>query len=101
MLGRANTLALLLCSISTLSCSGPTGQSCAVDYDCESGFCKADGTCTPADVDAAVGTDAPGDGTSALCTPNHDGSVTLAELPLQAGRMGTFRIATNATWNTA
>ena len=101
MLGRANTLALLLCSMITLSCSGPAGQTCAVDGDCASGFCKADGTCAPADVDAAVGTDAPGDGTSALCTPNHDGSITLAELPLQAGRMGTFRIATNATWSTA
>jgi hypothetical protein len=38
---------------------------------------------------------------SDTCTPNHDGMITLAELPLHAGASAKFRIATSATWNTA
>jgi len=45
--------------------------------------------------------DTPGDGTSALCVPDHDGSITRAELPLVAGRMANFKIATAATFATA
>jgi hypothetical protein len=33
--------------------------------------------------------------------PNHDGTITRAEVPLQAGLHATFRIADNATFNTA
>jgi hypothetical protein len=90
---------MLLCSIS-VGCGGSSGDSCALDSDCASGFCKADGTCGPAPVDAAPD-DGAIDGTTALCNPNHDGSITLAELPFIAGRMGTFRITTDAAWNTA
>jgi len=95
--------AVLLCSI--VSCSGGGGTSCAVNDDCESGFCKADGTCAPAggDVDAgdSGGDGGGGDATTAVCTPNHDGVITADELPMAAGKMATFRIATGATWNTA
>src|SRR5688572_18464956 len=104
MLGRVDRALLLLCSIDAVAlaaCSGPVGQTCAVDSDCASPFCKADGTCGPAPIDASLVIDAAPDGTSALCNPNHDGSISLAELTFIAGRMGTFRIATNATWNTA
>lgn len=46
--------------------------------------------------------DAPVDGTtSGVCVPDHDGEITLNELPLIAGRSATFRIATSATWDTA
>jgi hypothetical protein len=45
--------------------------------------------------------DAAIDGTTGLCNPNHDGMITLAELPFMAGRMGTFRVTVDATWNTA
>ena len=45
--------------------------------------------------------DALADGISGACTPNHDGQISLAELPLIAGRSASFRIATNATWSTA
>lgn len=91
---------LLLCSIA--ACSGGSGAQCEVDTDCASGFCKADGTCGDGDVDGGTGgNDAAIDGASTICTPNHDGMITLAELPMAAGRMGTFRIATDATWSTA
>jgi hypothetical protein len=75
---------------------------CTKDEECASGFCKADGTCGPAAVDAALQQDDGGtDASTALCTPNHDGQISLAEVPLAAGRMATFRVATNASWDTA
>lgn len=91
---------MLLCSMS-VACSGAAGQTCAVDADCASGFCKADGTCGPAPADASPQGDGAVDGISGLCNPNHDGSISLAELPFVAGRMGTFRVTTDVTWNTA
>jgi hypothetical protein len=91
----------LQCSIAVAACGGSSGTVCTLDTDCPSHFCKADGTCGPVEIDAAVGSDAPIDGTSSLCTPDHDGHITLAELPLVAGQMATFRIATNATIDTA
>ncbi len=91
---------MLLCSMAA-ACGGPSGQTCTIDGDCASGFCKANGTCGPAPVDGAIDVDAATDGPSALCNPDHDGSITLAELPFMAGRMGTFRIATDVAWDTA
>jgi hypothetical protein len=52
-------------------------------------------------LDATSGSDGASDGTSGACTPDHDGHITAAELPLVAGRNANFRIATDATWNTA
>jgi hypothetical protein len=101
MFSRPLLLALLQCSIG-IGCGGSSATTCTTDDQCASHFCKLDGTCGPAAVDAPPGTtDAPIDGTSAACTPNHDGQITLAELPLVPGRSATFRIATNATWDTA
>ena len=99
----------LQCSIAVTfaGCGGaPTEQSCQHDSDCPSSFCKADGTCAPAEIDGGmVGSDAPaGSGTDAstgACTPNHDGTISADEVPLIAGRMANFRIATNATVSTA
>lgn len=91
---------MLLCSMSVAACGGSGGTPCSNDDDCPSHFCKVDGTCGAADVDAAVGGDAPGDGTTGLCTPNHDGMITMSELPLVAGKMARFRIATNAAFDT-
>ncbi len=94
---------MLLCSMIVTVC-GACGESggtpCTTDLECPSHFCKADGTCGAADVDAAVGDDAPGDGSNGLCTPNHDGMITVSELPLIAGKMARFRIATNPTFDT-
>ncbi len=101
MSNRRWLLCLLLCSIAA-ACGGPSGATCTTDEECPSHFCKADGTCAAAQIDGGgEPADAPGDGVSGVCVPNHDGTVTLGELPLIAGRAATFRIATSATWNTA
>jgi hypothetical protein len=101
MTSRRIALVALHCSIAA-ACHGGGAATCTSDDQCASHFCKLDGTCGPAAIDAPPGqVDAPGDAASGLCTPNHDGQITLAELPLAAGRSATFRIATNATWSTA
>lgn len=102
MFRHATAFVLLLCSMNVAACSGGESTTCARDEDCDSHFCRADGTCGPAATDdASTGGDAAGDAPSELCTPNHDEMVTLAELPLRAGKMATFRIATDATFDTA
>jgi hypothetical protein len=98
---RLALLSLLLCSIA--ACGGPSGETCAVDEDCASHFCRADGTCGPAQTDGGMTPDVPTDmgSNSGVCNPNLDGEITMNELPLVAGRSATFRIATSATWDTA
>jgi hypothetical protein len=92
---------LLLCSM-IAACGNEPGVVCAIDGDCASGFCKADGTCGPAEVDGGAGDgDGGTDAMTAVCAPNHDGVITASELPMAAGKAATFRIATDATWNTA
>lgn len=95
---------VLLCSMvaAITSCGGQgSGTPCDRDEDCPSKFCRADGTCAPVtDVDAGPTADAPPDSPSGVCIPDHDGDVTMAELPLQAGKMATFRIAQDATFDT-
>ena len=102
MSSRRCHLFVLLCSM-IAACGGSNGTTCTTDDQCASHFCKADGTCGMATVDAAPGSDAPAtDGSaSQLCAPNHDGTITADEVPLKAGQMASFRIATDATWNTA
>jgi len=92
---------MLLCSMTAACGDNGSGTPCTDDTDCPSRFCRADGTCAPAEIDAPLGPDAPIDGPNGVCTPDHDGSITLAELPLMAGKMATFRIAMNATFDTA
>jgi hypothetical protein len=102
MFRRFSALELLLCSMSMLGCSGGSGNECSRDEDCDSDFCRADGTCGDTQDDGGTGSDSmTPDMTSDLCTPNHDDSVVLAELPLRAGKMANFRVATDATFNTA
>jgi len=92
---------VLQCSTIVLAgCGGGGDATCTRDDDCASHFCRADGTCGPADVDAAIGDGAP-DAPSGLCTPNADGMIVLAELPHTAGRSATCRVATNGSFNTA
>jgi hypothetical protein len=92
---------MLLCSIT--ACSGGGGSNlCDVNADCDSGFCKADGTCGPSSTDdGGAGDDTQPDGNTDLCSPNADGMITQAELPLRAGKMARFRVATDATFDTA
>src|SRR5688500_7274681 len=90
---------MLLCSM-TGACGGGEAVACDEDMDCPSGFCRADRTCGP-DNDGGMTEDAPNDGATGLCTPNHDGMIALAELPLAPGKMATFRVATDPTFDTA
>jgi hypothetical protein len=92
---------VLQCSMIVTACGGETSERCIEDQECASGFCKADGTCGPAS-DTDGGVDAmPGDGPSVLCAPDHDGTIVRDEVPLAAGKMANFRIATDASFNTA
>jgi hypothetical protein len=91
---------MLLCSIA--ACGGGGGSNlCDVNEDCDSGFCKANGTCGPAADDAGGDDGAPSDTPSGVCSPNADGMVTQAELPLVAGKMARFRVALDTTFDTA
>ncbi len=94
-------------------------MTCRIGADCASGVCLSNGTCArPVDAgpnDAAIthgdagepidaagsGVDAEVDAGERICSPNHDGIVTRAEVPLRAGLRANFRIAQNATVSTA
>jgi hypothetical protein len=92
----------LRCSIAVVvGCGGASDQKCTSDDQCASHFCMIDGVCGPASVDASMhASDGQGAGDGGLCSPTHDGTITSADLPLVAGRMANFLIATNATWET-
>jgi hypothetical protein len=82
--------------------SDPAGQ-CLIGADCESGSCGANGQCNtgsasdggpdanPGDIDAA----------SSACQSVVDGIITQDELPMAPGRMANFRVASDATFDTA
>jgi hypothetical protein len=104
MSARLAALAMLLCSMN--ACGGGSGATCDTNADCASGFCKADGTCSESLLDGGPDNDSgsgsgSADAQSGVCTPNHDGVITAGELPMAAGKMATFRIATDPTWDTA
>jgi len=94
---QCSNIALLAAMAGSGCSSAMSAQSCAVDGDCSSNFCKADGTCATVTPDGGAGGDTPTDTTTGACTPDHDGRITFAELPLIAGRTGTFRTATNVS----
>lgn len=93
-------------------------QTCRVGADCPSGVCMSDGTCqrtrdagtedAPVVADSGAEdapvepVDAPGvDSGSMVCSPDHDGIVTRAEVPLRPGLRATFRIAQDVTVSTS
>jgi hypothetical protein len=92
---------MLLCSMIAACGDDGSATPCSDDTDCPSNFCRADGTCAPVEVDAPLGPDAPTDGPNGVCSPNHDSMITQAELPLVAGKMATFRVAIDPTFDTA
>ncbi|MCX5743111.1 MAG: hypothetical protein NT062_11525 [Proteobacteria bacterium] len=96
-------LIALQCSMTAGCANTEPATACTTNDDCPSHFCKADGLCAAAgDPDAGSTIDgALGDGSTGLCTPNRDGSIELAELPLAPGRMATFRTTTTGTFATA
>ena len=102
MSSRLLSVFVLLCSMSACG-GGGSGTPCTTDDQCPSHFCRADGTCGPSGMpDAPMGSgDAGIDAPGPACVPNHDGVMVRSEVPLAAGAMATFRIATSATWNTA
>ncbi len=104
-------------------CTGGSGTQCVNGADCASGACSASGQCVTAPVseagtsdsgpfgggdasivDGAGGADGSpttlGDGEVAGCVPNNDGTITQAEVPMQAGLHATYLAAQNATWDT-
>jgi hypothetical protein len=86
------------------ACGNGGGEVCTMDNQCASHFCRADGTCGPAENDGG-GSDGSGSGSGdagsmGLCTPNHDGMISANEVPLAAGKMASYRVATSATWST-
>lgn len=111
-------LGLLGCVAGGCAASGNGGARCVVGADCASGVCRADGTCLPVSDDAGVesdgaidrdaeverdggvmddaSVDAAFDAGSIGCAPNHDGTITRAEVPIRAGLRATFRTATDA-----
>jgi hypothetical protein len=110
-------------ALSTACAAGGDFAACTVGSDCASGICNSDGTCADAETSAASsGSGAGGpassstDGTtttsattgsgggaggSNVCSPNDDGVVTRAEVPLAPGLHATFRATENATVDTA
>ncbi len=97
-------------------CSSAPAVTCNAGADCASGVCNSDGRCAPVTSpgddagnpgddggagDASPGGDAASDAKVPGCTPNQDGTIEAAEVPLQAGLHATFRTATSATVDTA
>lgn len=95
---------IAVCALQYLvGCAGSPADRCDVNSDCASGFCQADHTCAPpgdgdggARPDSTVGVDGP-----VGCSPDLDGTITRAELPLEPGRVATYRVAADAAVDTA
>ena len=104
-----------------MACSSGQAVECHVGADCASGACDVSGKCVSASsIDSGVAVKdsgslgdgaqpegAPSFDSSAFdapvpgCTPNNDGMITSAEVPLVAGLHATFRIAENVPVSTA
>lgn len=97
-------LPLLLFAAARFStaCSTYEAPGCVTGADCTSGVCDADGTCAAATTGlTSSSSSSGGTGASGTCTPTHDGSITLDEVPLRAGLQANFRVADSVTVDTA
>ena len=98
-------LVLVLVLVLVAACGeGGDGARCERDEQCASGFCRADGTCAPEGADAGAGVDADPaqpDGATGACAPDNDRIVSRDEVPLEAGRSARFRVALDATIDSA
>lgn len=83
------------------ACAGSDPDRCDVATDCASGFCRADHTCAPVDDVDGGGSDGPSSDGPTGCQPDHDGTLTRDELVMAAGQTVRFRVATDATVDTA
>lgn len=113
------SLLLLIPLFAVAAACSPPPKACRVGADCASGVCLPDGSCgavtdeepdpdggaTDASVTVQDGGDAPDGGADGgggvTCSPNHDGTITAAELPIRAGLRATYRIAQDVTFSTA
>jgi len=76
------------------------GSGAAGGSSTAGGAAIAGGSGTAGGSAAAGGTGGTG-GMSPTCQPNRDGTITRAEVPLQAGLHATFKVATDVTFNSA
>jgi hypothetical protein len=116
-------------AVLALAACGTSARVCTAGVECASGVCRTDGTCAPvtghtpagADTDAVGDTDsaasgdahatggdsapagdtADGDAATVACVPNHDGTVTAAEVPLVLGGSLPLRLARDVAFATA
>jgi hypothetical protein len=102
-----------------VACGETEARQCRVGADCASGMCTAEGTCAapasssgdpapggdsgpgPDDPNADGGGSSGGDANLPACTPNKDGVIARAAVPIQAGRRATFRVAEDVDVDTA
>jgi len=112
---RLASTAIAIVSIAFAHCGGGDAPQWRVGADCASGACDASGRCVPITNPSDTKTDtaldsilddtadvAPIDDTKPVgCTPNADGIVTAAEIPLKAGLSAKYRSTTNVTVSTA
>jgi hypothetical protein len=113
---RSIAVSLVLVALPIGGACSSTTTECTVGADCASGVCESNGKCAPASTthhdggvtvqpDAQVQEAQAGDaseqetGTGGEggigCTPNHDGTITRAEVPMMAGLHASFVIAEN------
>ena len=116
MIGLGSVALACVVSAFAPACAETPTRECRVGADCATGVCGDDGLCvreaTPG-VDSGIATDAPvstdgsttdspaGDSSVPGCTPNKDGTITAAEVPIAAGLHATYKIGTSANVSTA
>jgi hypothetical protein len=101
-----SALPLLLLALVAPTCAVYANPACTVGADCASGVCDGDGTCGAPSSGGTGGASATtstgaGAGGAATCSPDHDGIITRAEVPLAPGLHANFLAAEDAGVNTA
>ncbi len=97
--------------------SSPVGDPCESGSECESGACNqgkcvdpdepggggagAGGASSSTSTSTSASTSGSGSGGGGLCQPNHDGTITRDEVPIEVGLSAKFLAATDATVSTA
>jgi hypothetical protein len=94
-------LVVILLVVAAGACgTSPAMPECSTGADCASGVCRGDGTCAPSGDGGALDA-APQQDSAPVCNPNHDGTISRAEVSFLAGVHENDRIAENATFATA
>jgi hypothetical protein len=87
----------------TSACDNAASGECSINADCPSGLCGDDGQCNTTGIadGGPDGSITDSDATTSACGSVVDSIITRDELPMAAGRQASFRVATNATFDTA